>query len=169
MLDEKEWNEAAGDISTSGNYILFYTVLSDKWVVDYAKQLSKAMKLPVIALHNKTRYDLFSGFKYIYDCGPAEFLSYVKNASYVVTTSFHGTAFSLIYKKQFKSLIVGNGNRIKSLLESLGLSSCCCNSDNLANVGKFDNQIDYKMVNIKLESLKKKSLNCLLKSLKNEQ
>ena len=35
------------------------------------------------------------------DCGPKEFVSLIKNADFVCTTSFHGTAFSVLYEKDF--------------------------------------------------------------------
>ncbi len=55
-------------------------------------------------------------------CGPAEFLWYIKNASYVITNSFHGTAFSIIFKKQFAAALhSGTGYRIRELLEKLSL------------------------------------------------
>ena len=51
-------------------------------------------------------------------CGPEEFLSYMNGARYVVTSSFHGTAYSLLFKKQFFCVIdpeMGNV-RVENLL-----------------------------------------------------
>ena len=45
--------------------------------------------------------DLKFGDKQLYDVGPSEFLSYIKNAAYVITDSFHGTVFSVLFNKQF--------------------------------------------------------------------
>lgn len=54
---------------------------------------------------------------------PEEFVGWFKNAACVVTTSFHGTAFSLIFEKPF--YFVGNGNaaenRPRQILGALGL------------------------------------------------
>lgn len=56
---------------------------------------------------------------------PEEFVGWFKNAAFVVTTSFHGTAFSLIFEKSF--YFMGNGaaseNRPKQILDALGLPS----------------------------------------------
>lgn len=55
-------------------------------------------------------------------CGPDEFLWYIKHARYVLTNSFHGTAFSVIMEKQF--FVVPHsktGNRVTELLEQVGL------------------------------------------------
>lgn len=54
----------------------------------------------------------------IYDAGPREFVGYFSRASYVVTDSFHGTAFAIIFKKNFNTYIAlpRASQRIKSLL-----------------------------------------------------
>lgn len=55
-------------------------------------------------------------------CGPDEFLWYMKNASYVLTNSFHGTAFSIIMEKQFCSIPHSKtGYRVMEILEKTGL------------------------------------------------
>lgn len=36
-----------------------------------------------------------------FDIGPAEFVNLIRNAKYVFTDSFHGSVFSMLYKKQF--------------------------------------------------------------------
>ena len=55
-------------------------------------------------------------------CGPAEFLWYMKHAAYIVTNSFHGTAFSVIFRKQFAAVPHSvTGFRVTELLEKLGL------------------------------------------------
>ena len=48
----------------------------------------------------------------------------MKNSEYVITNSFHGTVFSIIFGKPFISIIHSStGARIIDLLESLGLDS----------------------------------------------
>jgi len=61
---------------------------------------------------------------YINNAGPLEFIELIKNASYVCTNSFHGTAFSLIFNKPFLVAPHTTRNtRIASLLEKLELTS----------------------------------------------
>lgn len=56
--------------------------------------------------------------------GPDRFLTLIKNAECVVTNSFHGTAFSVIYKKDFITVTHSTrGSRMTSLLYHLGLTS----------------------------------------------
>jgi len=76
-------------------------------------------------------------------------------ADYVVTDSFHATAFSILFNKRF--LVLGNSERgltrIQSLLELFGLGTCLVTEDGQAAF--ID--IDYSSVNQKLESLREKS------------
>ena len=56
------------------------------------------------------------------DVAPADFLSLIANAQYVISNSFHATMFSLIYEKQFATVLPeGNGTRIKEILNYIGL------------------------------------------------
>ena len=59
--------------------------------------------------------------KMISAAGPNEFLYLFKNASFVITSSFHGTVYSLLFEKQFISLSSMDDDRIPSLLEFMRL------------------------------------------------
>ena len=48
-----------------------------------------------------------------------------KNASAVVTTSFHGTCFSIIYEKQFVTVTNTKDKRIPAILDEMGLGTLC--------------------------------------------
>ena len=58
------------------------------------------------------------------DASPEEFLGLIKYASYVVTTSFHGTAFSLVFGKSFYYIQLNDNkdNRVISLLDQINAS-----------------------------------------------
>ena len=95
----------------------------------------------------------------VHDLSPDAFLSYIRYADYVVTNSFHGTAFSLIYKKQF--IVVAHttrGRRMKELLEKLGLSGRLWQDDTC----KWQESIQYEGVNEKLKVLRDESGRYLL-------
>ena len=123
MLSADEWKRymVKADIKLK-DYILFYTVLSSRSVIEFIKEVGLKTGLPVVAAHSANRYELFErGFARADSCGPGEFLSLVKNASLIVTTSFHGTAFAVNFEKPFISLCLLEGNRIKTLLKMTGL------------------------------------------------
>lgn len=106
-------------------YILTYTMgdKSQGKVYALAKKLGEETGLPVIDITgNPSRGEAVFGVHSV-KAGPDEFLTYVKNAAYVVTNSFHGTAFSVIYRKRF--VVVPHtktGNRVTDLLARVGLS-----------------------------------------------
>ncbi|MDD3416048.1 MAG: polysaccharide pyruvyl transferase family protein [Lachnospiraceae bacterium] len=144
LLSADEWNkEVIKSNYEKGEYIAFYTVLSDSWVIKYIEKLSSITRLRVVALHQRTRYELGTKFEYAGDIGPGEFLSIIKNAKYVVTTSFHATCFSIIFKKQFVSLIIGEGNRLKSLLSSVGLADRIVTSNSVKEYERVLQNIDF--------------------------
>lgn len=59
---------------------------------------------------------------HIRDMSPGEFLSLIRHAGYVLSNSFHMTLFSMLYQKQFATILPpGNGARIKEMLSRVGL------------------------------------------------
>ena len=76
---------------------------------------------------------------YFFDAGPKEFLGLFKYANYVVTTSFHGTAFSLIFEKPFYTLIKNyKSQRMTDLLEMVGLSDRIYSKDTIIGSEQID-------------------------------
>lgn len=168
LLTREEWiKEATLFNYKKGEYIAFYTVLSDSWVSEYVLQISKITNLPVVALHPKTRYDLNTGFDYIGDAGPREFISFIKEAKYVITTSFHATVFSILMHKKFISLKLGIGNRIGSLLSTLSLNMRFV--EGMENVeialNRLTDDINYEKVDKILQLQREDSINFLITSL----
>ncbi len=81
-----------------------------------------------------------------------DWLSYIKFADYILTDSFHGCVFSLIYHRPFmvfENHSGGNG-RMQSLLRQLGLE----NTDNLTLSEK-----DYCVIQHKINKVRNKSIN----------
>ena len=92
-------------------------------------------------------------------------MSLICNAEYIVSNSFHATMFSLIYNKDFLSVLPpNNGARIKEILDLCGLD------DNYINVGNLIDElpakIKYANVNDKLEKFKNFSRMKLIQKLK---
>lgn len=103
-------------------YLLVYLVTPSPLLDRAVEYLSKKHNLKVI---------LCSGFskkcycdKFIKDAGPNEILSYVKNAEIVLSASFHATAFSFIFKKQFFTILPDKhtNERITDFLSLCGLT-----------------------------------------------
>lgn len=97
-----------------------------------------------------------------------EWLSMIANASMVVTDSYHGTVFSVLYHRMFYTIINHDrgGTRLVSMLISLGLQG------HMGNIYQFllSRLTDINWINVeaKLSKLRDESMNFLIKSLKNE-
>ena len=89
----------------------------------------------------------------ITSAGPLEFLDLFLNAKFVVTSSFHGTAFAINFEVPFISVIPGSAkkdSRIRSLLETLDLSSQAITTNQVLPK-ELPIEIDYDSVRIKLD------------------
>ncbi len=95
------------------------------------------------------------------DCyGPDGFLGYIDKATCVVTNSFHGTALSIVYQKEFICVPhMTRGARMRELLDKLGLNDRLWNSSS-DNHGLSDS-IDYSQVRIRLNMLRDDSIHYL--------
>ena len=118
-------------------YILVYTMpgAAQKQANEAAKKLAAKTELHIIDVNgNPNAENRRLGDQRI--TSPQEFLWYVKNAAFVVTNSFHGTVFSILFKKRFATVLhKETGNRVSELLEKLGLSDRC--TDDPAEVGRI--------------------------------
>ena len=84
------------------------------------ESLSKKKNLPIVSIEIKKLYsNELKRFPY---ADPCLFVNLVANAEYVVTNSFHGTAFSVNLSKNFYTLLGGRSSRITNLLSKVGLN-----------------------------------------------
>lgn len=144
LLNEKDYEAIIDNhISVPSKYIFYYC---PTYSLDFnllVKKISRKYNLPVIAFNSKSYY--LRGMNYErfllpeYE-DPAVYLRLMKNASLVITTSFHGTVFSTIFKRKF--WVIKNGgmystdDRVMTLLSDLGIE------DRLIEM-PFDSSFDY--------------------------
>lgn len=87
-----------------------------------------------------------------------QWLGYIRDSSFVITNSFHGVVFCLLFKKRFAVIPLKNtgaNDRIETLLDELELSSRICKDIN--QIAKaMDNEIDYDVVYPKLELIRER-------------
>lgn len=162
LLNKDKWEERISFTPKLKNYILVYFPHNKKMVFDFVDKLKKKTGLPVVYLSISPRIQ--PGVKTIYDASPDEFLGWIKNADYVVTGSFHGTAFSLNFEKQFFYEPSGEGSRIDNLVKL-----CGAEERSILEVDVLESVIDYNMVRVKLDEERKKSLNWLKESVSVEE
>lgn len=143
-------------------YLLIYTVPQTEIIYKLAKDISERLGLKIIELRPNARSGgVPDALRF---STPEEFIGFFANASYILTTSFHGTAFSLIFNKPFLTISLNSGinDRASSLLKSIGLENRIVNTDHITNEDLF---FDYSVPNAKLNELKSKSINFLINSI----
>lgn len=133
LLTEKEWKESINvEPIIKGEYILCYVMPGVEPLNSYIIRLAEKIRndnIPIgriVVMGDKEYKGLFSKHLYNRTAGPAEFLNILYNAKFVLTSSFHGTCFSVIFRKQFCAILDPSNkfnSRIIDLLNNLNLSS----------------------------------------------
>lgn len=161
LLSKSEWESKIEFKPKEKHYILVYFPHNKALVFDFVKKLSKKTGCKIIYLSISPRVQF--GIKTIYDASPDEFLGWIKHADYVVTGSFHGTAFSINLEKQFFYEPSGEGSRIDNLVTICGLKD-----RSILNNEAIDKEIDYADAKKRLNAERIKSLEWLKESLMGE-
>ena len=174
LLDESAYRMLLKDRIVQGKYIFLYNMWTKTEGLKAAKFISQKLDLPVYTLTNQM--DLIRISKYsvkgikvdLRNTGPKDFLTLIYYAEFVLTDSFHGTAFSIIFNKQFFSLNshvnrenYKNDERLMSILNYESLNDRFVK---LEDIYDFDlrKQIDYRKVNQYISELKAQSIELLL-------
>lgn len=143
-------------------YVLLYHVESTPNLLNIARTVStkygaKLVSIsPLILSERIKNRDI-----YYYQANVYEMLSLIKYAECVVALSFHGTALSVLYEKDFYSVVGGNMARVEALLCRIGLTD---------RIIKDSNNITYQSVNYneprkRLRDLQNESLDWLKRAL----
>ena len=162
LLDSEDWQSITPALpKRKKGYILVYNVLKPVQMLDYARRLAREKGLEILYINDET-YQNFD-LKHVRALSPEGFLALYKNADYVLTNSFHGTVFSIIFKRPFLSEIevykngtIGKNGRAQDLLQALGLQQ-----RTLAQGCKIDDVIDWRTADQKKAVLRDASLRCL--------
>lgn len=118
LLPSDKWESYCVPIKRS-KYILYYNLLQSEEADNLAETVAEQMQCDIVEITGSI-HPLKFGKRYVQTANAIEFVSLIKNAAFVITSSFHGTAFSLIFEKQFYSIGMGKrAGRVKSLLEQL--------------------------------------------------
>jgi len=162
LLERDEWNGITSSLPIeSDDYILVYEVEPNS-LKDYAvKEVCKKMGLKVVYLAAKTNFKIPR--THISDASPEQFLYLFANAKFVITTSFHGTVFSIINNVPFLTLGFGSDidTRSLSILEILNLKQRIVFSE--SDIALVINSLDvcFDTANKLLRELKKSSIDFL--------
>lgn len=139
-------------------YILYYTLKPSKSRSLLLKKLGKKLNKKVVVANPSFKYDLLGGFVKKYESGPIEFLNLIKNADLVVSSSFHGTVFSILFNKPFFALNGKNDFRISTLLKKSGLEDrAILEDDDISKLVNCAYNVNFKQANDNIDKERKKS------------
>ena len=160
LLDENQWKKLESDINLDDDYVLVYDFEGADTVKNFVVEYAKKHNLKIYSLYDNNYCD-----KSFVDYGPDVFLSLIKNAEFVVSNSFHATAFSLIYEKEFCVIKRQEGinSRMIDLLDSVGIN------DRIVSDYQEFSIIDYSKVKDNLDreiNSSKKYLEMVLENVK---
>ncbi len=125
LLTKEEWFDIAKVPNAvkryKGRFIFVYRLNGGKPLMKLAKKVSDATGLPIVCLSMDCRNRM--GARMIYTAGPLEILGLIKESSYVITDSFHGTALSLVLRKKIIPYIASlkNASRITSIMDKFDM------------------------------------------------
>lgn len=163
LLNGEEWRKISSDKYKKEKYILVYNLNRNIKIDHYAKNLSQKTGLPVRYLSYQLHEFYKNGKMY---CNPKveDFLALIDGAAYVITDSFHATAFSLNFNKEFVIVYPNRfSTRLQSILEILGLTDRVAKNE--YDMGVVKARIDYKRVNTILKQERERSMKWLSDSL----
>ncbi len=139
LQTSEEWSQLCKTLKEK-NYVLIYMVGMGRIVdemIDFAKMLARQNNLELLFMNTEYISYLYADIKHIKNVAPDMFLSYIKEAEYIVTNSFHATCFSILFHKQFytetgaKEAGGKKSGRVINLLEKSGLSHHIINKGKL--------------------------------------
>ena len=139
LLSADEWKSAARSVEgvKAGEYLLVYDLNVCPGLWELAHKWAKKLNLAIVRICRSAGCENISGVVNMEAVGPGEFVWLVANAMAVVTTSFHGTAFSVIFNRPFYSVIpkgMSNSGRILNLVSKFNLSNRVVNELDCRNV-----------------------------------
>lgn len=173
LFNKEDWYNSFTQSSKSKisqNYLLIYALELNPEVYKIASKVAEVLNLIVVEIgFGSLKRDYQKVDLTVDKNGPLEFISLFKNASFVVTNSFHGTAFSALFEKDFFSVPhQSRGTRMTSLLEVLKLNDRIIYSHKDVFKSNERLKINYKTSCELLKQEQAKSINYLKEALLNE-
>lgn len=160
LLDKEQWTKLIEPIPPLDlPYIFVYSVAENKELIDFASELGIRYNLKVIVTLSVPPKFNHENILLDVDAGPKEWLNYLSKSELILTDSFHGLAFSIIFNKPFYIYIANKkrSSRIINLLKSINMTDRIIRPKqvNFDEIGK--SSIDYSEINNKMSGLRLES------------
>ena len=163
LLNVTEWKKIAINPIDSTPYLFCYFLKNDHRYTEAIKRLAEKKGLKVKGI--STRHEDKEWMEVLdeHQNGPREFVGWIKNSNLVITDSYHGTIFSLLFNRPFITIerfedqdIINQNSRINQLKDYFGINDNIvkCNEKTELTVNKVDRElIEYKLLELREKSL----------------
>lgn len=168
LLKKENWEQIAEseplNFDVNDSFILVYSVETRKEsgiLETLARKISQELNLKIyFVTYNRKSVGFNIADKYFFEATPGVFLNLMLKASFVLVSSFHGTAFAINFNKQFFTVTPKKFNsRTGSLLRLTHLENRAVSSENLRELDF--SKINYELVNSKLNKERASSIGLL--------
>lgn len=155
LLTAEEWSKLIKEPRIKGKYILVYQLGINKEIVDFARRLKQKtgyriiyIPFPLVGLL-KCRCEI--------TIGPAEWMGLFKNAEYVISDSFHGIVFSLLFNRKFFAKSDGHhkNRRVEELLKLVNMTDRTMNH---VTEEQLTEELDFTYANQQIDKFRLSSL-----------
>ena len=161
LLSADEWRKISETPFRirKNKYILIYKNRASPNIMRFARRLAARTGCLIRWVAPDIRQ---MGREFFFPQSPSEFIGLMNGAEYVLTNSFHGTAFSIILQKPFWSEVVdGHGavnSRVDNILTLLGLQERGHMDEAMLERGMDSCAIDWNAVDIRLQAARARSM-----------
>ncbi|MCA1031325.1 polysaccharide pyruvyl transferase family protein [Bacillus timonensis] len=163
LIDRNIYDDVIGKIKEKDSYQLFSYILHDD-----QKTAHKINQYIFERYFDTTTNKIYNKEP----IGIPEWLSNIKNAKFVVTNSFHGVVFSIVFQTPFLVVPVENSgmnDRMLTLLNSLNLNNRIVDKFEKQKINElYSEVIDWDSVEQRLTTLKRNSRDFLTKAIGNK-
>lgn len=164
LIPRTKWEAIEIQCKTPEQYILYYAIHRSDEMIQFCNKLSAKTGIPIVVAggNSISKKGPFGELAhYIPDTDPLQWLYLISHANYVVTNSFHGLSFSVIFRKNFFLDLSSQTNaRLENLVAMLGLER------QIIRKGMTPVLTDYTAAEVVLETMTDSSLDYLRQALR---
>ncbi len=171
LMEKKDWLQSLSiNTSESEGYVLVYMLSLSEQVIFFARNVAKTLKCSVKIVTSRPYFKSFDDCEFLRSENPRSLVELYSKALFIVTNSFHGTAFAINFNIPFVTIDKKESrlnSRKQCLLELFELGNrYALEGDRLSS----DHYIycDFSLANKILEIERKKSILFLKETLRNE-
>lgn len=165
LLTKGDWlSQFNIPVNPKQKYIFAYYFELTDTLRSYIEQLAKKTDCTVVFVGNPLKAPFCCKCKALKTADPIDFVNAIANAEYVVTNSFHGTAFSIIFNKKFYVELLKTDAKVNSRIENiLHVFSL---EKRIIDTHYKEDDVDWNLVNSRMSEMRKESLDYLKEILK---